>query len=205
MLSFKNCAEVKDFIKNNTLNFVSFYVPDIEGRLRNVTIPAENFSEKLIKHGIGFDASNFGFANVESSDMIFKPDMNCAFIDPVEPELKILYFFCDVYDAHTGNSFSQDLRHIVQKALTTLKEENIADEVQVLVELEFNIIDELFSIMSTREVSYRLESSEMASPPSGEEIYRLAPNRGYHRSQPNDHFLRSAMKSFLHYRILESA
>jgi len=76
------------------------------------------------------------------------------------------------------------------KALTTLKEENIADEVQVLVELEFNIIDELFSIMSTREVSYRLESSEMASPPSGEEIYRLAPNRGYHRSQPNDHFFK---------------
>ncbi|MBC8383279.1 MAG: type I glutamate--ammonia ligase [Candidatus Cloacimonetes bacterium] len=190
MLSFKNSDEVKRFIKDKELNFVSFYVPDIEGRLRNVTIPAKNFTEKLLQNGIGFDASNFGFANVESSDMIFKPDLNSAFTDPVDPESKILYFFCDVFDAHTGESFSQDLRHIIQKALNTLKEEGIADEVQVLIELEFNIIDQLFSIMSTREVSYKLESSEMASPPSGEEIYRLAANRGYHRSEPNDHFFK---------------
>ncbi|OPX27172.1 MAG: type I glutamate--ammonia ligase [Candidatus Cloacimonas sp. 4484_140] len=190
MLSFKNCVEVKRFIKDKELKFASFYVPDIEGRLRNVTIPAKNFTGKLLQNGIGFDASNFGFANVESSDMIFKPDMSSAFIDPVDPESKILYFFCDVFDAHTGESFSQDLRHIIQKALKTLTAEGIADEMQVLIELEFNIIDELFSIMSTREVSYRLASSEMASPPSGEEIYRLAPNRGYHRSEPNDHFFK---------------
>jgi len=187
MLSFKDSNEIKQLVKEKSLNFISFYVPDIEGRMRNVTIPASNFSDNLIQNGIGFDASNFGFANVESSDMIFKPDLNFAFFDPVDTESKILYFFCDVYDAHTGESFSQDLRHIIQKALKALREEGIADEVQVLIELEFNIIDQLFSIMKKREISYKLECSELPSPPSGEEIYRIAENRGYHRSEPNDH------------------
>ena len=189
MLSFKNCNEVSDFIKNNNIQFVSFYVPDIEGRLRNVTIPGENFSEKLIHNGIGFDASNFGFANVEQSDMIFKPDLNFAFEDPVNENSQILYFFCDVFEVRTGKSFGQDLRHIVQKAINALKKEGIADQVKILVELEFNILDELYSRLTSREVSYKIESSEIASPPGGEEIYRLASNRGYFRSEPNDHFL----------------
>jgi len=190
MLSFDNCNDVQKFIQEKKLYFVSFYVPDIEGRLRNVTIPAHNFSKNIMENGIGFDASNFGFANVESSDMIFKPDLHSAFIDPIDPESKILYFFCDVFDAKTGESFSQDLRHIIQKALKALREEGIADEVQVLIELEFNIIDQLFSIMNKREISYKLECSEIPSPPTGEEIYRIAENRGYHRSEPNDHLFK---------------
>jgi glutamine synthetase len=187
MLSFKNCNEVIDFIKNNNIDFISFYITDIEGRLRNVTIPGNNFSEQIMKYGIGFDASNFGYAKVERSDMIFKPDLNFAFEDPVNEESKILYFFCNIYDTKTGKSLEHDLRHIIRKALNILKNERIADEMKVLMEMEFNVLDDLYSVLNNREVSYRLESSEMASPPQGEEFYRLAKNRGYFRAEPNDH------------------
>ncbi|MEA3475221.1 MAG: type I glutamate--ammonia ligase [Candidatus Cloacimonadota bacterium] len=190
MLSFKNCNEVLDFIKNNNIDFISFYITDIEGRLRNVTIPSNNFSEQIMKYGIGFDASNFGYAKVEQSDMIFEPDLNFAFEDPVNEESKILYFFCNIYDTKTGKRLEHDLRHIVRKALNILKNDGIADEMKVLMEMEFNVLDDLYSTLNNREVSYRLESSEMASPPQGEEFYRLAKNRGYFRSEPNDHIFK---------------
>lgn len=187
MLSFSNIHDVKKFIEKKAIEFVSFYVCDIDGRLRNVTMPSENFTEKIIEEGIGFDASNLGFATVDKSDMIIKPDLNFAFEDPVDPESHVLYFFCDILETEGGENFHQDLRHIIKKALDTLGKEGLADEAKIAVELEFNVVDELKSIMTPRETSFRLESCEMPSPPAGEELYRIFTKRGYFRSEPNDH------------------
>jgi glutamine synthetase len=43
--------------------------------------------------------------------------------------------------------------------------------------------------MTPRETSFRVESSELASPAGGEELYRIYNKRGYHRAEPNDHLL----------------
>jgi glutamine synthetase len=187
MLSFKNVAEVKKFAASRGIEYLSFHVSDIDGRFRNVTIPAENFSQKTLDEGIGIDASNLGFATVDRSDMLIRPDLGFAFEDPVDPESKTLFFICDILDIGTRKSFQQDLRHIVHKALGALKAEGIADEARVGLELEFYVIDELYSTMTTRETSYRVESGEIASPPGGAELYRVYSNRGYFRSEPNDH------------------
>jgi len=187
MLTFTNYKEIVEFIEKNDIGTISFYVIDIEGRLRNVTIPVSYFSEKIILDGIGFDASNFGYAEIEKSDMIFKPDLDFAFLDPINKEEKILYFFCNVFSVDTGESFSQDLRHIITKSLRVLREKGIADEVKLLVELEFNILDEIYSMRNHREISYSVDSSEIANPQDGREMFRIAKNHGYFRSQPTDH------------------
>ncbi|MBN2217373.1 MAG: type I glutamate--ammonia ligase [Pirellulales bacterium] len=187
MLSFQNVPDVLKFAADRGIEFISFHVSDIDGRFRNVTIPVEYFTEKTITEGIGIDASNLGFAAVDRSDMIIKPDLNFGFLDPVEPESKVLYFLCDILDIDTDQSFNQDLRHIVGKAVAALREEGIADEVQIGLELEFYILDDLYSTMTTRETSYRVESRELASPPGGSELYRIYSNRGYFRAEPNDH------------------
>lgn len=187
MISFKNAKEVNHFSDKHGIKHISFYVSDIDGRFRNVTIPAQNFSDKITEEGIGFDASNLGFATIDSSDMILKPDLNFAFLDPVDPDAKVLYFVCDILEIGTAENFSQDLRHIVSSALKTLEKEDIADEVKIGLELEFNVFDALFSTMTKWESSFRIESCELASPASGEESYRIATNRGYFRSEPNDH------------------
>lgn len=187
MQSFESVTQAQKYVKENNIEFISFYITDIDGRLRNVTIPANNFSDELVEQGIGFDASNLGFANVASSDMILRPDLNFAFKDPVDETSKTLYFFSHVFDVKKGKSFNQDLRHIISKALDTLKQENIADQVMLGIELEFNVLDELYSKMTNRHVSYGIESCEMASPATGIESYRLATNRGYYRADPNDH------------------
>jgi glutamine synthetase len=187
MLSFKNVAEVRRFIADEQLEFVAFFVSDIDGRFRNVTIPAANFTEKTVAEGIGIDASSLGFAAVDRSDMLLKPDLSFAFLDPIDPQSKVLYLLCDIVDIGTEENFSQDLRHIVGKAVAALREEGVADAVRIGLELEFYILDELHSTMTTRETSFRVESEELANPPGGAELYRIFSNRGYFRSEPNDH------------------
>lgn len=190
MLSFSDINDVRKFVSKRGIEFVSFYISDIDGRLRNVTIPSENFTEKIIEEGIGFDASNLGFATVDKSDMLIKPDLNFAFEDPIDDQNKVLYFFCNMLTTDGEENFHQDLRHIIQKALGTLEKEEIADEAKIGVELEFYIINELKSIMTPRETSYRVESCEMASPSGGDELYRIFTKRGYFRSPPNDHLFK---------------
>ena len=46
---------------------VSKEVVDINGQYRHVTIPAKQFSEDTLENGIGFDASNYGYAVVRSA------------------------------------------------------------------------------------------------------------------------------------------
>ncbi len=187
MLSFKTVSEVKEFISERKIEFVNFFLGDIDGRLRSVSIPAENFSEKIMEQGIGFDASNFGFAEVDRSDKILKPDLDFAFEDPIEEEYRVLCFFCNMLEVDSSARFTQDLRHLVPQTLKLLESEGIADAAKVGVELEFHVIDQLFSVRTPREQSFRVETSEMVSPPGGEELYRIAPKRGYFRAEPNDH------------------
>ncbi|MBU4484335.1 type I glutamate--ammonia ligase [bacterium] len=188
MLSFKDSKEVRRYCEKKNLEFISFYVSDIDGRLRNVTIPYENFTSKTINEGIGFDASNLGYAAIDNSDMILKPDLNFAFEDAVNENSKTLYFMTHILETNNKQNFDQDLRHMVNKAMTSLKNEGIADEAQIGLELEFYIFDELYSMRSALETSYRIVTGELANPHDGRDQYRVASNRGYHRSEPNDHY-----------------
>jgi glutamine synthetase len=187
MLSFKDVSEVQEYISERDIEFVNFFLGDIDGRLRSVSIPAETFSETTMERGIGFDASNFGFAEVDRSDKILKPDLAYAFEDPIEEEPRVLCFFCNMLEVDSKARFKQDLRHLVPKTLNLLEAEGVADSAKVGVELEFHVIDQLFSVRTPREQSFRVETSEMVSPPGGEELYRIAPKRGYFRAEPNDH------------------
>ena len=91
----KTISDVMSIIKENDIKMVDFKMVDVNGQYRHVTIPAENFSEETMKSGIGFDASNYGYAVVEKSDMVFIPDPDTAVIDP----------FCEIATlSMTGNA-----------------------------------------------------------------------------------------------------
>ena len=91
----KSVQDILALIKEKGIKMVDFKMVDINGQYRHVTIPAENFSEDTMKSGIGFDASNYGYAVVEKSDMVFIPDPDTAVIDP----------FCEIKTlSMTGNA-----------------------------------------------------------------------------------------------------
>ena len=73
MLMNEKIQAIIDLIKEKDIKMVDFKMGDIHGQYRHVTIPAYSFSEETMKSGIGFDASNYGYAVVEKSDMVLSP------------------------------------------------------------------------------------------------------------------------------------
>lgn len=138
----KNAAEAMAFIHENDIKMLDFKMIDINGAFRHVTIPAVRFSEKTLSDGIGFDASNYGYAMVEKSDMVFIPDVTTAMIDP----------FCEVPTlSMTGNAMiigyphnrplPQYPRNIVLAAEQYMRDSGIADKMLILPEFEFYLFD----------------------------------------------------------------
>ena len=133
---------VLSLIKEKDIKMVDFKMVDINGQFRHVTIPAENFSEETLKSGIGFDASNYGYAVVEKSDMVFIPDPDTAVVDP----------FCSIPTlSMTGNAMIIDTpenrplpqypRNIVRAAIQHMKDSGVADTMLILPEFEFYLFD----------------------------------------------------------------
>ena len=78
----KSIQDIIRLIQEENIQMVVFKMVDINGQYRHVTIPAKSFSEDIMRDGIGFDASNYGYAVVEKTDMVFIPDPDTAMIDP---------------------------------------------------------------------------------------------------------------------------
>ena len=140
----KSIQDILDMIREHGIKMVDFKMVDINGQYRHVTIPAENFSEETMTAGIGFDASNYGYAVVEKSDMVFIPDPDTALIDP----------FCTIPTlSMTGNAMIIDTPHnrplaqyprnIVRAAVEHMKETGVADTMLILPEFEFYLFDEV--------------------------------------------------------------
>ena len=138
----KSVQDIINLIKENGIKMVDFKMVDINGQYRHVTIPAENFSEDTMKSGIGFDASNYGYAVVEKSDMVFIPDPDTALIDP----------FCKIPTlSMTGNAMIIDTpenrplaqypRNIIKAAVAEMQKRGVADEMYILPEFEFYLFN----------------------------------------------------------------
>ena len=138
----KTVQDIIGLIKENDIKMVDFKMVDINGQYRHVTIPAENFSEDTMKSGIGFDASNYGYAVVEKSDMVFIPDPDTAVIDP----------FCQIPTlSMTGNAMiidspenrplAQYPRNIIKAAVEEMRKRGVADDMYILPEFEFYLFD----------------------------------------------------------------
>lgn len=55
---------ILDMIQEHKVQMVDCKMVDSNGRLRHVPIPAKNFSQPTVEGGIGFDASNCGYAAI---------------------------------------------------------------------------------------------------------------------------------------------
>ena len=140
---------------------IDFKMVDIHGQYRHVTIPAENFCEDTLRSGIGFDASNYGYAVVEKSDMVFIPDLDTATIDP----------FCSIPTlSMTGNAMIIDTpenrpldqypRNIIKAAVQHMKDCGIADEMKILPEFEFYLFDNVAWEVSGRHIGATVDASQ---------------------------------------------
>ena len=145
-------------IEEKGIKMVDFKMVDINGQFRHVTIPACHFNEDTMINGIGFDASNYGYAVVEKSDMVFIPDLDTAYIDP----------FCQVPTlSMTGDAMiigypenrplGQYPRNIVKAAVNYMQGSGIADTMLILPEFEFYLFDEVNWSVRTNNMGVSLD------------------------------------------------
>ena len=173
MTEFK---EILDLIKKEEIKFIDLKTLDLAGRLHHITFPADEFNEWILKEGIGFDGSSFGFVKVERSDMIQIPDLDSYHIDNFRDE-KTLSFFVKIYQTDTDRTrFQQDVRFIAEKAEALLKEQGIADNSLWAPEYEFYIFEEVDYDARKSASFYFIESTEKIM------------GNAYHACNPQDEF-----------------
>ncbi|MGF7059196.1 type I glutamate--ammonia ligase [Brassicibacter mesophilus] len=200
---FSNIDEVKSFCQNENIKIIDFKVGDLSGRWHHLSIPVERFDEKIMVKGIGFDGSSYGFLTVEKSDMVFKPDITTAFIDPF-CKVPTVTMLADIYEL--GNEitrFEGDPRYIVEKAERYLKETGIADEYIIGPELEFYVFDHVSYDTRGHYQEVMIDSQQAYWNASEKEYqnlgYKVGLQNGYHVDIPNDitNDLRSEMVTML--------
>lgn len=186
----KTLEEVHQFCRENGIRIVDFKMTDISGRWRHLSIPVERLTEKTMQYGIGFDGSNYGYAALEKSDMVFVPDLDSAALDPYT-EVPTLSMIGDVMviDHPTNHPFDQYPRNVAKRAVQYMSELGIADEMIVGPEYEFYVFDEVHFENGPGKSSYSVQTrqSEWAED-SGwtNNGYQVPHKDGYHTVPPRD-------------------
>lgn len=78
----KTLQEILALCQEKEIQMIDFKMTDIDGRWRHLSIPVGRLNEDTMQYGIGFDGSNYGYAPIERSDMVFVPDLDTAAVDP---------------------------------------------------------------------------------------------------------------------------
>jgi glutamine synthetase len=118
-----------NYSKENVLNiakkekvlFVRLQFVDILGMPKNIVIPPTRLEEAL-DYGMPFDASSIaGYATIEESDKIARPDPRSAVILPEEVEKrKTMKFNCDIFEPN-GKRFIGDCKYILERVVNKAK------------------------------------------------------------------------------------
>ncbi len=111
----KLCAE-------EDVRFLRLQFTDIMGVNKNVEVPASQF-EKALDGEIMFDGSSIdGFARIEESDMLLRPDYRTFQILPWDfGQGKVARIICDVY-LPDGTPFEGDPRYVLKRAVRKAEE-----------------------------------------------------------------------------------
>ncbi len=186
---FQNVQQIQDFIRQNGIAFLDFKMIDLRGRWKHLSIPAARFNEDIMTHGIGFDGSNYGYAQVERSDMVFLPDITTAVVDPfVKAPTLTMIGDVMVIDHPANRPFDQYPRNVAKSAIAHMQALGVADEMIIGPEYEFHVFDGMTRTLRPDAVGYRLQCSESVwsageFPNNG---FHTGPHDGYHADLPGD-------------------
>ena len=189
---FKSVAELQQFMKDKGIRMVDFKMVDIDGRWRHLSIPVERFTEKTMVDGIGFDGSNYGYAPVEKSDMVFVPNLDTAMVDEYV-EIPTLTMMGDVYviGEEENVPFDQYPRNVSMAAEKYMRDEGIADQYIIGPEFEFYLFDRVAYEAKEEAVFCEVDTAQ-AEWNSGivegnsNKGYQVGRKKGYHADIPQD-------------------
>jgi glutamine synthetase len=150
---FKYCEE-------NEVEFVDLRFSDIKGAWHHLTYRMSAVNKDNLDGGFPFDGSSIeAWQPINKSDMILKPDVGTAFLDPFTADATIVVF-CDVYDIYKNELYAKCPRSIAKKALEHAEALGIADAAYFGPENEFFIFDDVQFVDNINEAGYSVDTEE---------------------------------------------
>ncbi len=103
--------------RESDVKFIRLWFTDIVGSLKSFAITVEEL-EKALDEGMGFDGSSIeGFARIDESDMVARPDPTTFQLVPWRPkERGVARMFCDIIRPD-GRPFEGDPRFVLRQQL----------------------------------------------------------------------------------------
>jgi len=121
-----NCQsfdDVRKIVKDKDISFVQFWFTDVLGVLKSFAITPSELEEGMTE-GMGFDGSSIeGFARIQESDMIAKPDPTTFQLVPWRSgDRPVARMFCDVMNPD-GTPYEGDPRYVLKRLLKKITEQ----------------------------------------------------------------------------------
>ncbi|NMB84775.1 MAG: Glutamine synthetase [Methanosaeta sp. PtaB.Bin018] len=132
--------QVLKTIQEKNVEFLRLQFTDIQGIVKNVAIPATQMG-KALKNGISFDGSSIeGFARIQESDMVLRPDLSTFSLLPwrTKDGSNEARLICDVH-LPNGKPFEGDPRNVLKRQLEIARE--MGYKMNVGPELEFFLFE----------------------------------------------------------------
>jgi glutamine synthetase len=121
-MNIGNEEDVLKIVRDKHVSFIQFWFTDVLGVLKSFAITPSELEIGL--DGMGFDGSSIeGFARIEESDMIAKPDIKTfAFVPWRDTEdAPVVRMFCDILNPD-GSPYAGDPRYVLKRMLSRVSE-----------------------------------------------------------------------------------
>ncbi len=115
--------DVLKIVQEKNVSFIQFWFTDVLGMLKSFAVTPSEL-ELGLSEGMGFDGSSIeGFARIQESDMIAKPDIKTfAFVPWRQSEdAPVARMFCDIMNPD-GTPYDGDPRYVLKRMLNKIAE-----------------------------------------------------------------------------------
>jgi glutamine synthetase len=154
-------ADILKRIKDEEIEWVDLRFTDPRGKWQHLSMVAGVMDEDALTDGLMFDGSSIaGWKAINESDMILKPDLDAAYVDPFSAT-PMLILFCDIVEPSTGELYARDPRSTAKRAESYLQQTGIGDTVYVGPEAEFFVFDDVRFENGYNTSYYRIDDVEL--------------------------------------------
>ncbi|MEX1148205.1 MAG: type I glutamate--ammonia ligase, partial [Sphingomonadales bacterium] len=156
----KTAEDILKLVKENEVDFIDLRFTDTKGKWQHLTMKSSAMDEDSFEDGLMFDGSSIaGWKAINESDMILKPDVSTAVMDPFMAQ-STLVLFCDVLEPSTGEGYARDPRTTAKRAEAYLQQTGIGDTAYFGPEPEFFMFDDVRFNVGYDGAFYKLDDIE---------------------------------------------
>jgi glutamine synthetase len=152
--------KVLELIKEKDVKYVDFRFTDPRGKWQHTAQHVSTVDEDMLTEGIMFDGSSIaGWKSINESDMILKPDVSTAVMDPFAAQPQLI-LFCDIVEPLTGQLYDRDPRSIAKRGNAYLESSGLGDVAFFGPEAEFFVFDSVRFETGMNTAAYVIDSLE---------------------------------------------